>query len=188
MLLYNISLLLPSLFSLWLLHPPPRLPLSLGCYISWSREEHSLCFSSNWMRWAELCQCPHHLLLSRVQEEGGSGESEEEGGRKERGRTELSRCQGLWLGREGSHYPSIVRTGNTGGRRGSVWHTGKVIMTVGVSLGWTNHCFTWLNGDVQKRHRLGQEQSLSVALSSKKEMKAKPWIHRNKMLHLSVCK
>lgn len=50
---------------------------------------------------------------------------------------------------------------------GSVWHTGKVIMTVGVSLEWTNHCFTWLNGDVQKRHSLGQEQSLSVALSSK---------------------
>lgn len=75
--LYYIPLLStslhPSLFTLWLLHLPSLLPLPLGCYILWSGEEHSLCFCSNWMRWAELCQCPHHLLLSRVQEEGGSG-------------------------------------------------------------------------------------------------------------------
>lgn len=30
------------------------------------------------MSWAELCQCPYHLLLSKVQEVGGGQEQERE--------------------------------------------------------------------------------------------------------------
>lgn len=150
------------------------------------REEHSLCFCSNWMRWAEPCQCPHPLLLGRVQEAGGSGESEEGGerkGAKENGELPLPGTLIRQRRRPLSQYSQYRQH-----QGGSVWHTGKVIMTVGVSLERTNHCFTWLNGDVQKRQSLGQEQSLSVALLSKREMKAKPWIHWSKMIHLYVCK
>lgn len=156
------SCLSPSLFSLCLLRPPPVLPLPLGCYISWSGEELSLCFCSNWMRWAELCQCPHHLLLGRVQEEGGEGYGEGKKGARENGVLPPPATLIRQRRRPLSQYSQKRQH-----QGGSVWHTGKVIMTVGVSLEWTNHCFTWLNGDVQKRHGLGEEQSLSVALSSK---------------------
>lgn len=149
--LYNISLLSYSLPPLQARSPPSSLPLPLGCYISWSVEELSLCFCSNWMRWAELCQCPHHLLLSRVQEEGGSGggagsgretEPEKKGARKN-GALPLPGALIRQRRRPLSQYSQ-----NRQHQGGSVWHTGKVIMTVGVSLEWTNHCFTWLNGAV----------------------------------------
>lgn len=68
-------------------------------------------------------------------------------------------------------------------QRGSVWHTGKVILTAGVSLEWTNHCFTWLNR-VQERRSREQEQSLI----SYRVMKAKWLIHWTKILHLYACK
>lgn len=68
-------------------------------------------------------------------------------------------------------------------QRGSVWHTGKVILTAGVSLEWTNHCFTWLNR-VQERRSREQEQSLI----SYRVMKVKWLIHWTKILHLYACK
>lgn len=41
---------------------------------------------------------------------------------------------------------------------------------------------------MSKRNGGGEEQSPSVALSSKREMKVKPRIHWTKMLHLYACK
>lgn len=134
--------------------PPPSI-----CYISWSREELSLFFCSNWMRWAEPCQCPHHLLLSRVQEEGGRRGAKT----VRKGGAESSLHHGLIRQRR---RPLSLYSQSRQHQRRSVWHAAKVITTLGVSLEGTNHCFTWLNGAVQRRHRLSREQSLSVALSS----------------------
>lgn len=61
----------------WLIHSPFALTLSGGVYKSWFGEERCFCFCSNWMRWAEQSQSPHHLLLSGAQEdEGGAGGQE----------------------------------------------------------------------------------------------------------------
>lgn len=165
-----------------LLRPPPLHTLPLGRYISWSREEHSLCFCSNWMRWAELCQCPYHLLLRQGAGRGRYQRVEEE----ERGR-KVEWAKGVLLLPEIlirlRRWPLSQYSQNRQDQRGSVWHTGNVIVTVGVSLEWTNHCFTWLNR-VQKRHSRGQEQSLIIY----REMKAKRLIHWPKMLPLYACK
>lgn len=146
-----------------LLRPPPLLTLPLGCYISWAREERSLCFPAV-IGWDELSCVSVPITSSSAGCRKREGAGSRRGKERSDGRMECSYCQRLWLGWEGGHCPSTVRTGNT--RGGSVWHTGKVIMTVGVSLEWTNHRFTRLNGDVQKRRSRGHEQSLNAALSS----------------------
>lgn len=158
--LYN-DLPLPSLprQSITPSSPPPLLPLPLGRCILQSGEEHSLCFYSNWLRWAEPCQCPHHLLLSRVQGKGGSVQSEGFGDRK------IGRKENAALPRPGKVAVILVQAeqATPGGGIGTRW---KGYVTVGVSLERTNHHFIWLDGHVWKRDSPGREQSLSVALSS----------------------
>lgn len=152
---------------------PPSVPLldltlPLGRYISRPRKDHSLCFCGNWMRWAELRWCPSHLLPQQgavrgVWVVGGWWLGER---RARNGSLSLS----LWLAR------TLIRrrrrrrrllspySRNRQHQRGSVWHTGKVITTAALSLGRTNGCFTWLNGDVQRRDR---NKVWEGALSSK---------------------
>lgn len=46
-------------------------------------------------------------------------------------------------------------------------------MTVGVSLERTNHCFTWLNGDVQERQqRRGTKSERGLIIEKGDESKA----------------
>lgn len=139
--------------------PPPPLPLPLGCYISWSRK--STLFVSVVIGWDELSRVSVPITSSSAGCRKREGERERKGA-KENGVLPPPGALIRQRRRPLSQYSQYRQH-----QGGSVWHTGKVIMTAGVSLERTNHYFTWLNGDVQKKHRLGQEQSLSVALSSK---------------------
>lgn len=146
-----------------LLRPPPLLTLPLGCYISWAREERSLCFSAV-IGWDEL-SCVSVPITS-----SSAGCRKREGAGSRRGKERSDGKDGVLL-LPGTlirlrRRPLSQYSQNRQHQRGSVWHTGKVIMTVGVSLEWTNHRFTRLNGDVQKRRSRGHEQSLNAALSS----------------------
>lgn len=142
---------------------PPSHWLSTHSTLSHSLQGATYCgpcrsplFVSSVIGWDELrlCQCLYHLLLNRVQEEGGK----RWGGRKELGPLIRLRRRPL------SQY-SLYRKH----QRGSAWHTGKVIMPAGVSLKWTNHCFTWLNIDVHNstkkweadfNHFISKDQSI----------------------------
>lgn len=94
-------------------------------------------------------------------------------------------------GREGRHYPSIVKTGNTG--RAGGWRG------VGVTH-WKGYrdCrgFIRVNKSLlymaqwrcpkETEPRTGTKSERSLIIQ--REMKAEPWIHLTKMRHLYVCK
>lgn len=115
------------------------------------------------MRWAEWCQCPHHLFLSRVQEEGGRGTKT-----VRKGGAESSLHHRLISQRR---RPLSLYSQSRQHQRRSAWHTAKVIATLGLSLEGTNPCFTWLDGAVQRRRRLRREESLRLASSSERRGK-----------------